>query len=198
LPRTAPVDGQGQHSGRGRSAPSGAHDGEGRRRLGYEASNAEATEQCGYEGSTVRYKHHLRPPRSSLSPVVCEAVKYALPAGERSAVIALNHFQVSPQHPDRSTSAPTPTRGSGGRTWTSPGRRGEAPRQRPVLSPALSDFGGRCSEVFASSAVTLARTASRAASGILMPATSTTAWASNSMRSAEIASHFASHLETTC
>jgi hypothetical protein len=68
---------------------------------------AEATEQCGYEGSTVRYKHHLRPPRSSLSPVVCEAVKYALPAGERSAVIALNHSQVSPQHPDRSTSAPT-------------------------------------------------------------------------------------------
>jgi hypothetical protein len=90
VPRPAPVDGQGQHSGRGRSAPSGTHDGEGRRRLGYEASSAEAQEkpavcgadfgnaerplrtnaqnstngsgkkhaeapeQCGYEGSTVR------------------------------------------------------------------------------------------------------------------------------------------------
>ena len=42
LPRPAPVDGQGQHSGRGRSAPSGVHDGEDRRRLGYEASHAEA------------------------------------------------------------------------------------------------------------------------------------------------------------
>jgi len=32
-------------SGRNRSAPSGAHDGDGRRRLGYEASNAEAQEK---------------------------------------------------------------------------------------------------------------------------------------------------------
>jgi hypothetical protein len=32
-------------SGRSRSAPSGAHDGEGRRRLGHEASNAEAQEK---------------------------------------------------------------------------------------------------------------------------------------------------------
>jgi hypothetical protein len=32
-------------SGRSRSAPSGAHDGEDRRRLGYEASNAEAQEK---------------------------------------------------------------------------------------------------------------------------------------------------------
>ena len=72
-----------------------------------------------------------------------------------------------------------------------------APRQRPVLSPALSDFGGRCSEVVASSAVTRASTASLAVSGILMPATRTTARASNSMRSPEIASHFASHLDAT-
>jgi hypothetical protein len=32
-------------SGRSRSAPSNAHDGDGRRRLGYEASNAEAQEK---------------------------------------------------------------------------------------------------------------------------------------------------------
>jgi len=32
-------------SGRSRSAPSGAHDGDGRRRLGYGASNAEAQEK---------------------------------------------------------------------------------------------------------------------------------------------------------
>ena len=90
------------------------------------------------------------------------------------------------------------TRGSGGRIRTSSGKWGEAPRQRSVLSPALADVGGRCSAAFASSAVTRARTASRAASGILMPATSTTARASNSMRSAEIASHFASQSGETC
>ena len=72
-----------------------------------------------------------------------------------------------------------------------------APRQRPVLSPALSDFGGRCSEVVASSAVTRASTAARSASARFIPATRMTARASSSTRLREIASHSASQLDAT-
>jgi hypothetical protein len=90
-----------------------------------------------------------------------------------------------------------PIRGSGGRIRSSSGRRGKAPRQRPVLSSALADVRGDCSAAFVSSAVTRASTASRADSGSFIPATRTTARASNSIRSAEIASHFASQPDTT-
>ena len=42
-------------SGRNRSAPSGAHDGDGRRRLGYEASNAEAQEKPTVWSASLRH-----------------------------------------------------------------------------------------------------------------------------------------------
>jgi len=42
-------------SGRNRSAPSGTHDGEGRGRLGYEASNAEAQEKPTVWSASLRH-----------------------------------------------------------------------------------------------------------------------------------------------
>jgi hypothetical protein len=77
-------------------------------------------------------------------------------------------------------------------------RASSALHSRMISSPpALLDYSGICIVGLVRPATTRVRTASLAASGILMPATRTTARASTSMRSAEIASHSASHLDAT-
>ena len=65
------------------------------------------------------------------------------------------------------------------------------------MPPALLDYSGICVVGLVRTAINRASTAFLAASGIPIPATRTTAWASNSMRTPEIASQSASQLDTT-
>ena len=83
-----------------------------------------------------------------------------------------------------------PTRGSGRHTWSWGGRLRRT-------SPALLDYCGSRVVGLVKSAITRASTAARSASARFIPATRITARVSNSIRLAEIASHFASQEITT-
>jgi hypothetical protein len=78
--------------------------------LGYEASNAEAQEKSAVWSADLGNAE--RPLRTNAQNSTNGGGKKHTEAPEQcgyagSTVIALNDFQVSPQHPSRSTSAPT-------------------------------------------------------------------------------------------